>query len=120
MTFLWDFYQHQQIDAARKAQTSLEAGQEKNLREVERLRDRIDALTLTNVAMWTLLRDKLGLTDAQLEARVTELDLADGTRDSKMGLGAWKCGACTRPNSRRHARCLYCGADNPKPMVFPL
>lgn len=119
--FLWDLYQHHQIQEARTdAKNALDAVKHRSDSEVERLRDRIDTLTLTNLAMWTLLRDKLGLTDAQLENRVRELDLADGVMDGKLAVGPWDCKKCNRPNSPKRDHCMYCGYEKTVTSPFPL
>ena len=120
--FLWDLYQHQQIrDAKADARAAAESVGARADREMDPLRDRVDSLTLTNLAMWTLLRDKLGVKDEELEKRVRELDLLDGVQDGKLSAGPWNCEKCKRPNSQRQRRCLYCGheraASNPFPMV---
>ncbi len=119
--FLWDLYQHHQINEARTdAKNALETAKHRSDSEVERLRNRIDTLTLTNLAMWSLMRDKLGLTDAQLENCVRELDLADGVMDGKLTVGPWNCTKCQRPNSPRHKSCLYCGHQRVATVPFPL
>ncbi len=119
--FLWDLYQHHQIQEARAdAKSAMDAAKHRSDSEVERLRDRIDTLTLTNLAMWTLIRDKLGLTDAHLENRVRELDMADGVADGKLSVGPWTCSKCQRPNSPRHNNCLYCGFQKATANPFPL
>jgi hypothetical protein len=93
--FLWDLYQHQQIrDAKADARAAAESVGARADREMDRLRDRVDSLTLTNLAMWTLLRDKLGVKDEELEKRVRELDLLDGVQDGKLSAGPWNCEKC--------------------------
>jgi hypothetical protein len=50
--FLWDLYQHQQIrDAKADARAAAESVGARADREMDRLRDRVDSLTLTNLAM---------------------------------------------------------------------
>jgi hypothetical protein len=122
MSFLWDFYQQGQISDLRE-NTSIRHERLANRvdRDVERLQDRIDTLTLTNLAMWTLLREKLGITDEQLEARVRQLDLGDGKLDGKVSAPhVWNCEACKRPNATRHLHCLYCGIERIGGNPFPL
>jgi hypothetical protein len=88
--------------------------------ELHKMEQRIDALVLANLAMWSILREKLGVTDEELEARVKELDLADGQQDGKLRVGPRMCEKCKRPNSPRWRKCLYCGhafaASTPFPM----
>jgi hypothetical protein len=122
MSFLWDLYQHQQIrDARDMANTQHAQLNQRVSADMTRMQDRIDTLTLTNLAMWTLLREKLGVTDEQLEARIRQLDLADGKVDGKVAAPkVWDCGACKRPNSTRHLHCLYCGIEKMGGNPFPL
>jgi hypothetical protein len=77
-------------------------------------------LTLTNLAMWTILRDKLGVTDQELERKVCELDMLDGVQDGKLTAGPWTCAACKRPNTPRRLACMYCGQERAKSSPFPL
>ncbi len=60
-------------------------------------------------ALWELVRDKGGLTDADLFAKIQEVDLRDGVLDGKNQVKAFPCPQCQRTVSTRHARCLYCG-----------
>ena len=48
---------------------------------IAELQTRIDTLVMVNMAMWSLLRDKTGLTEDDLLERVREVDLADGVED---------------------------------------
>jgi hypothetical protein len=114
---LWDLDQDRRI---REAAAQAGRGSEQAISQVERLNDRIDALVLANMAMWTILRDKLGVADQELEQRVRELDLSDGKLDGKIRVGAWNCAKCNRPNSPRHAACLYCGHRNAVATPFPV
>lgn len=86
------------------------------LRQVERagdriaeLEDRLDRLSLLNLALWTLLKEKTGLSESELAARVEEIDMRDGRLDGKVAGGVVNCPDCERPLAKRHRRCLYCG-----------
>lgn len=68
--------------------------------------------------MWELIRERTTLTDNDIEDRMQQIDLRDGKADGKMQMPALKCTDCGRVISRRHARCLYCGAEFQKPHVF--
>ncbi len=74
-----------------------------------RLDERIDQLLLVVQAMWTLVQEKTGLTDAELLARVTELDAKDGTRDGRITRPPVKCAKCGAAVARKFNRCLFCG-----------
>lgn len=70
---------------------------------------RVDQLLLVVQAMWTLLQEKTGLTDADLIARVTELDARDGATDGRVIKPPVKCAKCGAAVSRKFNRCLFCG-----------
>jgi hypothetical protein len=80
-------------------------------REVE---DRLDRAMLACEAMWTLLQDKLGLTEEMLLERITQLDLSDGKLDGKVVRPVAPCPHCKRPNSARFIHCVYCGQALPR------
>lgn len=88
---------------ARKAQT-----------KVQELEDRLSRAMLACEAMWTLARDKLGLTEEMLMERITEIDLSDGKLDGKVVRQVSPCPHCKRPNSLRFVHCIYCGQTLPR------
>lgn len=83
-----------------------------NIRE---LRHQVERLSLLNQALWELIRDKAGLTDADLERMAREIDMRDGMEDGKMGGGAVTCPTCRRVSNAKHYKCLYCGELFEKP-----
>lgn len=74
--------------------------------DVER---RLDRALLACEAMWTLLREKVGVSDLDLLNRMNELDLSDGALDGKVAKSAVTCPSCRRTIARRHPKCMYCG-----------
>jgi hypothetical protein len=62
-----------------------------------------------NMAMWSILEEKLGVTEAQLAERVREIDMRDGKLDGRYAPEAMECPKCKRTMSVRHNRCMYCG-----------
>ena len=88
-------------DASRKA-----ADATSKANEVEA---KCDKALLVCEAMWTLLRDKLGVTEQELVDRVNDIDLSDGRLDGKVRRPAVECANCHRKIARRFQRCLYCG-----------
>ena len=112
LDLLWDLHQERRIsdaqdgasEAARKATDFQE--------RVRDLEDRLDRMLLQNMAIWSLLRDRLGLADEHLLARVQKIDLQDGVADGKVTkTSATICPRCQRTFSPRHRRCLYCGEE---------
>jgi hypothetical protein len=79
--------------------------------KAEHVEDRLDRLVLVNMALWSLIQEKTGLSEQDLMDRVQQVDLADGQLDGKARKPLAKCPDCDRVMSPRHKRCLYCGAD---------
>lgn len=75
------------------------------------LDEKVDKLALICRSMWELLRDKYDLSDEILLNKVKEIDLLDGNLDGKVSIPPKACSKCGRPVSKRHARCIYCGAE---------
>ncbi len=78
-------------------------------RGVEDLEVRLDRALMACEAMWSLLRDKLGLTDLELLDRINEVDLSDGQLDGKVRKTAVSCPSCGRTIATRFSKCMYCG-----------
>ena len=83
---------------------------------IKELRHQVERLTLLNQALWELIRDKAGLTDADLERMAQEIDMRDGQLDGKMGGRAFTCPTCHRISNAKHYKCLYCGELFEKPV----
>jgi hypothetical protein len=119
---LWELYQLGRIQqvqqeashalgSANRAKSDLGAMQ----REVTMLEQQVERLTLATVAMIEILRDRHGVSEAEFEARVREIDLRDGRLDGKLQQSRppQNCPSCRRPNGSTRAACLYCGAALP-------
>jgi ribosomal protein S27AE len=96
-----------EIAAAGAAQARAEQAS----RNVQQLEDRLDRLTLINMALWSFLKESANLTEEDLMNRVQRIDLSDGVADGKAKRQIAKCPKCDRTMSPRHKRCLYCGAE---------
>jgi len=82
---------------------------------VRELEHQVRRLALMDQALWELLRDRLGLTDADLEKIVREIDLRDGVEDGAITHTPLRCPQCGRISNSRHWKCLYCGLQFEKP-----
>jgi hypothetical protein len=74
---------------------------------------RLDRVLLTMEAIWTLLRDRLQLSDEDLARRIVDLDESDGFLDGKVRRKTQSCPHCKKTIPGRFPRCLYCGAAVP-------
>jgi hypothetical protein len=85
---------------------------------LEDLGSRVDRLVLIIEALWSLLKEQ-GMTDAQLAARIEELDAADGTADGHRHPPPVVCGKCGSKVSAGLPKCQICGTDTgATPTVF--
>ena len=119
MSFWWDLAQDRRIqDAGAKAagaRSQAQIAQE----QVEYLEHRVESLQLVTAAKWTLLRDRLGVSDAELVERMRQIDVLDGKTDGKMSVRVVQCGQCHRTMSTRFRRCVYCSAPVAGDSPFP-
>lgn len=105
------------LHSAYAAQTAQEASEARSAARgatysAKQIAEQLDRTILACEAMWSILRDKLGVSDEELVARVNELDLTDGKLDGKMRKAmAVQCATCQRTVSKRFSRCMYCGND---------
>ncbi|MBI4717409.1 MAG: hypothetical protein HY763_06365 [Planctomycetes bacterium] len=95
------------MDVGRVVPTSGDATAARN--KVDELELKLDRALLTCEALWTLLRDKFGVSDVELVQRINELDLSDGRLDGKVRKSAVSCPKCGRAIARRFPKCMYCG-----------
>jgi hypothetical protein len=77
---------------------------------VEELKGQVERLLLITEALWKILQQQHGLSDAELVKQITLLDLADGQLDGRKAPGPpGKCPHCERTLIKHRPRCLYCG-----------
>ena len=79
--------------------------------KAEQAEVRLERALMTMEAMWTLMSERLGITDDELQERIVEIDLTDGILDGRVRRPAAECHACKRRIPRRFTRCMYCGVD---------
>jgi len=71
----------------------------------------VKKLFMLTEALWTILKEKHGCTDAELVQRVQEIDLRDGKLDGKVAKVNPDCPKCGRKLMGKRPVCLYCGAE---------
>ena len=109
MEFLWDLHQQKAIaDAQVEASAAKRAARPGSDRLAE-LETEVQRLTLVSQALWELLRDRTGLSETELVAKINEIDLRDGKLDGRISAKLIHCPRCGRTMSERHSRCIYCG-----------
>jgi hypothetical protein len=74
----------------------------------------LDRLSMITQALWLILKDEHGYDDDVLRAKVMAIDLSERAQAGGEGKPPpLPCPKCNRPLGRRHARCIYCGAERP-------
>ena len=71
----------------------------------------VEKLFMLTEALWTILKEKHGCTDAELVQRVQEIDMRDGKLDGKVTKVKPDCPKCSRKLMGKRPVCLYCGAE---------
>jgi hypothetical protein len=59
--------------------------------------------------MFELLQESSGVSEAQLSAKIVEIDLRDGQSDGRMSPKPKQCPKCQAAMSPKFGRCLFCG-----------
>jgi hypothetical protein len=110
MSLFWELHQTRRIGQAETAAAGARRKVASAKQEIAVLRARCDKLLMVCEALWTILRDKHGLTDEDLINRVNDIDLQDGQLDGRVKKNVIaRCPECDRTISRRHPKCIYCG-----------
>ncbi len=91
---------------------------EARLKQLEANQER---LFLICTALTELIRDKDLATEADVLAKLQEVDLRDGLADGKFGgIQVIACPHCGNRTKRRHQSCIYCGKSLAEPPEEPL
>jgi hypothetical protein len=114
---LWELFQMSRIEqsnwnAADAKHFAKEAqGDSRQLQlKVRVLEQQCERLTLAAMAMAEILRDRLGVTEPEIEAKLAEIDQRDGRLDGRFRPSSEQCPQCQQPNGVNRRHCLYCGA----------
>ena len=79
----------------------------------DKARKNTERLYLVVQAMWELLKEKAGLTDADLDAKVREIDMRDGRLDGQdlTQTAPLTCRQCGRTILSGQSQCSWCGSQ---------
>ncbi len=115
---MWNFSQSRRISDLEAAVNRTTSGANVGMTNTERVSQDVERLALVTRAVWELLRDKAGVTENELFAKVNEIDLRDGAADGKLRKQPLECPQCRRVSNARRETCLYCGAAFPRGSAF--
>ncbi len=118
---MYDLVQRKQIKSTRQSVGLVADETQRQARradmEIHDLEMRVERLLTLNEAMWQLICETTGLTDAHLAYRVHELDVSDGQRDGRKKVRAARC-ECGAMVDGRLVSCQFCGAAAPERSPF--
>ena len=109
---LWDLIQQYQIGQLdqRIERTQADAADGSFARRATlRVEDRVDRLALICCAMFELMEQTSGVSEAQLRAKIVEIDMRDGRADNRVTPEPKRCPKCDAMIAPRFGRCLFCG-----------
>lgn len=118
INFMWNARQQREI--ANVQYHAAKAKQDSG-RSAERIRDlefSVERATLIAQALWELLRERLGTSDADLLAKMEEISARSEVQDCDAPSQPAPCANCARPLGTNAVRCLYCGTSVPKSTIF--
>lgn len=107
---IWEVYQQTKIAGAEQTAEKALSKADRYAADIADVRRQVDRLTLACQAMWELIRDRTGLTEEDIEAKILEIDARDGSVDGKISTKSVNCTSCGRPTNSRRGSCVMCGA----------
>lgn len=116
--FFRDIYQQSQISEACSDASYAKHEVRHHSDRIRELEFWLQRMALASQAMWELFSSRIGITDAELLAKINEIDLRDGVKDQRISPQLTTCPNCNRTLGKKNSRCIYCGENVPKPHVF--
>jgi hypothetical protein len=106
----WNLRQQQQIGSitAKAALASADVRAQES--SIANLSHRFERLTLVTQALFELLSERAHVTEADLMAKIGEIDRRDDARGDRVAGSTRTCPKCGHSWSGRRTTCLYCGA----------
>jgi hypothetical protein len=106
----WNLRQQQQIGSATTTATVAASDARAQQAALADLSSRVERLALVTQAVSELLAERAQVSEADLIAKIHDIDMRDGVRDGRAAESTRSCPKCHRPNPGRRTTCLYCGA----------
>ncbi|MES9814133.1 MAG: hypothetical protein ACH255_02680 [Candidatus Thiodiazotropha sp.] len=109
MGWIRDTFQEYHIGRAKSVANQTQLRSHANATDIGYIDKKIDNLVLITQAIWELLEES-GITESQLEKKIQEIDLRDGSADGKIVTNLEACLECGKKPKIRRANCFWCGA----------
>ena len=118
MNFLWELHQEGRLPEAEAEARAADSKADAVVSEFSRLQRRLDRLALGCQALWELLRERTGISEEELAAKILEVDLRDGQTNGRMSTQITECPKCRSKTNSKRATCVICGARLASPHAF--
>jgi hypothetical protein len=105
----WNLRQEQQIGQATARAEHAQSDARAHASSLEDLNRRFDRLALVTQALAELLTERAHVSNADLAAKIDEIDMRDGVRDGRVAPAPRSCPKCHREIAGHRTTCLYCG-----------
>lgn len=115
---LWEAYQHTKIAGAELTAERAMSKADRYSDDIADINRHVERLSLACQAMWELLREHSGLTEADIEAKILEIDARDGRVDGKIASRVLNCPSCGKATNSKRSSCVICGAPIKRPHQF--
>lgn len=107
----WNLRQERQIGQATARAESARSDSQAQESSLVDLNRRFERLALVTQALAELLTERAHVSQADLVAKIDEIDMRDGVRDGRVSLMRRSCPKCGREVAGHRTTCLYCGAS---------
>jgi hypothetical protein len=127
LDLIWNLFQDEDIEHLRAERRRHDAQSDELQNQVSSTHTRLielemrhEQLKLVTLALWRLLKDRIGLTEAELKRYVESTDLLEGGADGKADLTRElvKCSRCRHSVLNTMIVCPYCGTRQKPGNVF--
>lgn len=118
MDFFVDAHQYAKIN---QAERSADTAAEKASRAQDsyyKLLKKQEKMALVSQALLEIVQERLGVSDEELENKILEIDLRDGSADGKIGGQVVSCKNCGRKTNTQRGSCFYCGTKTAEGHAF--
>ena len=110
LELFWDLRQQQQIGSATTTANLARSDARDHEASLADLNHRVERLALVTQALAELLAERAHVSEADVLAKIDEIDMRDGVRDGRAAGPTRSCPKCGRPSPGRRTSCLFCGA----------
>lgn len=107
---MWDIWQDIKLVESDVQQAQTDGKVDRVQSETVQLQRQIDKMALVSQALFELLKEKTGITDAELRRKIREVDQRDGFEDSKVSGKPLKCPKCGGVVTVGALKCQTCAA----------